>query len=76
MSFTRYLLASLRLAFVPKIGVAYRYASEGPFEIGPRFVPKQIKQGYVLYELLQASGHVSEMVTTCGVFASMYREAV
>ena len=75
MSFIRALLADLGIAYVPKIGVAYRYASEGPFDIGPRFTPKEIKQGYVLYEMTQVSGHVSQLATTCGAFASCYREA-
>ena len=75
MSFTRYMLANWRLAFVPKIGVQYRYASSGPFDLGPRFTPKALKQGYVLYEMKSEDGHVAEMATTYGVFASLYRDA-
>jgi|GEM_PF-7002695 len=75
MSFTRYLLATWRIAYVPKVGVEYRYASEGPFDIGPRFIPKQLKQGFVLYDLMLEAGGGSEMVTTYGVFASLYQEA-
>lgn len=75
MSFIRYLIASMGIAFVPKIGAAYRYATEGPFKIGPRFKPKEIKQGFVLYEMETVDGHLAQMVTTCGNFASMYQEA-
>lgn len=75
MSFIRYLIADMRIAFLPEVGSSYRYASEGPFRIGPRFIPKELKQGYVLYEMHTNGGYVSEMVTTYGVFASMYRKA-
>lgn len=75
MSFIRYTLASLGIACMPKIGLDYRYASQGPFDLGPKFIPRQIKQGYVLYEMVQTSGFVSQLATTCGVFASMYRVA-
>lgn len=75
MRFIRSLIADMGIAFLPKIGTAYRYESEGPFDIGPRFTPKEIKQGYVLYEMVTADGHVGRLVTTCGVFASMYQKA-
>lgn len=74
MSFTRYMLASLRIAFLPKIGTPYRYASQGPFEIGPIFTPKKISCGYVLYDTLLESGHVIENAVSLGVFASVYRK--
>lgn len=75
MSFTRYMLANWRIAYVPKVGVTYRDASTGPFELGPIATPKQLKQGYVLYDMTHENGHKHEMVTTFGVFASMYRES-
>jgi hypothetical protein len=75
MSFTRYMLANWRIAFVPKIGTAYREANVGPFEIGPVATPKQLKRGHVLYELVHPNGYAHEMAVSFGVFASMYREA-
>jgi hypothetical protein len=77
MSFIRYTLASWKLAFVPKLGVRYRYAIEGPFEIGPVLIPKEIKRGFVLYEIhhiatdSKGDKYVSEHACPCGVFASM-----
>lgn len=75
MSFTRYMLANWRIAFIPKIGVEYRYASNGPFDLGPRFTPKALKQGHVLYEMRLECGYVSDMACSYGVFASLYRPA-
>lgn len=74
MSFTRYMLAELGLAYVPKVGAPYRYASEGPFAVGPLLVPKQIKDGHVLYELSSRNGASAECACTVGAFASMCRE--
>ncbi|QJD98642.1 hypothetical protein HH212_00120 [Massilia forsythiae] len=73
MSFIRYMLADWRIAFVPQIGAEYRYASNGPFEIGPRFTPKALSRGYVLYEIKFENEFVSEMAASYGVFASLYR---
>ncbi len=75
MSFTRYMLATWRIAFVPKIGVKYRYYSQGPFAIGPVLIPKALKQGHVLYDMVLESGYTSEMAHSFGVFASLYRKA-
>ena len=74
MSFVRYNLADWGIAYVPKIDMPYRYASEGPFAIGPMLIPRQIKDGHVLYELFSANGGVVECACTVGAFASMCQE--
>jgi len=74
MSFIRCVLADFGIAYVPKIGVPYRYASNGPFDVGPLLVPKKIRGGYVLYDLITQSGHVGELACQVGTFASMCQE--
>ena len=73
MSFIRSLLADLRIAFVPKIGVAYRYESEGPFQLGPIFIPREIKSGFVRYEMVR-NDSVGELACSISAFASCYKE--
>lgn len=74
MSFIRCILADFGIAYVPKIGVAYRYASNGPFDVGPLLVPMKIRSGYVLYALITEGGHVGELACQVGTFASMCLE--
>jgi hypothetical protein len=74
MSFIRCVLADFGIAYVPKVGVPYRYASSGPFDVGPLLVPKKIRNGYVLYDLVTRSGHVGELACQVGTFASMCLE--
>ena len=74
MSLIRYMLANWRIAYVPKIGVSYRYASEGPFKLGKVLTPRQIKQGHVLYEIAYRDGMTVECACETGVFASMCQE--
>lgn len=71
MSFIRCILADFGIAYVPKIGVPYRYASNGPFDVGPLLVPKKIRGGHVLYALITECGHVVELACRVGTFASM-----
>ena len=79
MWFIRGILAALRLAYVPKIGRAYHYASNGPFDLGPVLIPREIKQGFVRYEMEVDVGTSEPVVTqhaaSIGTFASMCRES-
>jgi len=75
MRLIRALLASLRIAYVPKVGMAYRYEINGPFEIGPVLTPKNLCQGYVLYEVVYENGSAVETACSFSTFALMCREA-
>lgn len=75
MNFIRAVLADLRLAYVPKVGAAYRYSINGPFDLAPALMPKALRDGHVLYEIFHAGGHVSTHACSFGTFASMCKEA-
>jgi len=74
MSFTRYMLASWRIAFVPEVGAKYRERNRGPFEGGSVMTPLELRSGYVRYQVETEDGHTYEMIATFGVFASMSKE--
>lgn len=74
MNLIRAMLADLRLAYIPKVDVAYRYSINGPFDVGPVLMPKVLKEGHVLYEVFHRGGFSSEHACSFGTFASMCKE--
>ena len=68
----RSLLAGLRLAYLPKIGVAYEYAMDGPF--GATLVPQEVSRGYVRYLVYTTGGAIVDSSTSFSTWAMMCRE--